>query len=75
MNESHMVKETGIADAIRAVGTQELMASAMGVTQQIISVWAKQGYVPLKRVTEVEQLSGIPRNRLVHPRISGLFNL
>lgn len=66
---------TGIADAI--IRASELnnkhsgiakMAKDLGVSYQAVQQWAKQGYVPLIRVTEIETLYGVPRHRLVAPK-------
>lgn len=60
---------TGIADAIGAALTQEALAGALGVTQQAVSAWLKQGWVPVDRAREIEMHYGIPRARLVDPKI------
>lgn len=63
----------GIDDAIKAVGTQEKMAEMVGVSQQAVSKWVAQGYVPTDRVVEVEQLTGVARARLVKPALVDLL--
>lgn len=60
---------SGIADAISAALTQEALAGALGVTQQAVSAWLKQGWVPVDRAREIEMHYGIPRARLVDPKI------
>ncbi len=44
----------GIARAIKAAGSQAALAKATGVTQQTVSLWLAQGFVPEGRVVEVE---------------------
>lgn len=68
------VKTTGIEDAISAIGSQDKLADAMGVKQQVVSYWKRVGYVPTGRVVEVEQLTGVPRQRLINPSITNLLD-
>lgn len=63
----------GIDLAIAAAGSQDLLAKGMGVTQQVISYWKAQGYVPPGRVLEMEQLTGVPRAKLIKPALAGLL--
>jgi DNA-binding transcriptional regulator YdaS (Cro superfamily) len=65
-------KLRGVALAIQRAGGQVLFAEMLGVTQQAVSIWARQGYVPLKRAVEVEQITSVPRHALVNPRIHEL---
>jgi DNA-binding transcriptional regulator YdaS (Cro superfamily) len=60
---------TGIERAITQAGGQDSLAERMGCTQQNVSVWKKNGYVPLVRAVEIEQLTGVPREDLISPRI------
>jgi predicted transcriptional regulator len=69
----NVVETTGIEDAIEAAKTQDLLAEALGVTQQAVSGWLKQGWTPLDRAIEIEAQFGIPRARLVSPRIRSAF--
>jgi hypothetical protein len=59
----------GIDQAISEAGSQARLAVSLGVTQQAISHWARQGWVPLRRAAEIEHLFDIPRHRLVSPEI------
>lgn len=61
---------TGIQDAVKAAGTQVKLAEALEVTQQSVSLWLSQGWVPLQRAKEIEERYGIPRIRLINPRIA-----
>lgn len=65
----------GIAQAIRAAGSQQKLASRLGVSQQAISAWLDRGWVPLRRAQEIEASLGIPRVTLINPRIADLVDL
>ena len=65
--------DTGIADAIAAVGSQEQLAAAIGTSQQNVSFWKRQGFVPVEHIVAVEQASGVPRARLIKPKILDLL--
>lgn len=65
---------TGIEDAVAAVGSQQNLATAVGCTQQAVSFWVRQGFVPNDRIAEVEQVTGVPRVRLLDPKLLGLLN-
>lgn len=67
-------KNTGIADAIRAAGSQDRLASMLGCKQQNVSFWLRRGYVPVARVVEVEQVTGVSRDRLVKPGLLDLLD-
>lgn len=67
-------KTTGIEDAVAAVGSQDKLAAMLGCTQQAVSFWVRQGFVPNDRVHEVEQATGVPRLRLVDPKIVELIS-
>lgn len=70
-----MEEVTGVAEAIRVAGSQSALARTLGVRQQAVSVWEKRGYVPLRRALEIEAQFGVPRARLINPRITGLMGL
>lgn len=60
---------TGIDQAIEKAGGQEALAATVGCSQQNVSFWKKQGYVPVLRAVEIEQATGVPRIKLINPRI------
>jgi DNA-binding transcriptional regulator YdaS (Cro superfamily) len=65
---------TGIQEAVSVAGTQRNLADLLGVTQQVVSYWVRQGYVPSARVVEVEQVTGVGRDRLVNPRLADMLS-
>lgn len=66
---------TGVEDVIKAAGTQAKLADALGVKQQTVSLWLKAGYVPNEHIVAVETLYGVPRARLINPKIADLVDL
>lgn len=66
---------TGVLDAVMAAGSQEKLAEKLGVTQQAVSKWLRRGYVPLKRAPEIEAQYGVPRARLINPRVLDLVDV
>lgn len=60
---------TGIERAIAAAGSQAQLARELGCTQQNVSLWLHQGWVPSKRAKEIEMLHGVPRRELIEPRL------
>jgi DNA-binding transcriptional regulator YdaS (Cro superfamily) len=64
---------SGIDLAIASAGNQAGLAAALGVSQQAVSCWAQQGWVPLRRATQIEGKFAIPRHRLVNPTIVSLL--
>lgn len=65
----------GVDDAIKAAGSQQKLAEQLGVSQQAVSAWLRQRWVPLRRAQEIETLLGVPRARLINPRIADLVDL
>lgn len=55
----------GIRRAIFLAGSQEALAERLGISQQAVNKWLKQGYVPLRRSLELETLFGIPRRATI----------
>lgn len=62
-------QSNGVLEAVRIIGSQEKLAAAMGVTQQTVSYWVQVGYVPTEHVVGVNHLTGVPRQRLVNPKL------
>ena len=65
-------RRTGIEDAVRAAGSQGRLARALGVSQQAVSSWLRRGFVPARRVVEIESQFGVPRSDLLSPRLRDL---
>lgn len=66
---------TGIAEALKQAGNQVALAERLGVTQQAVSIWLRRGWVPVRRALEIEAQFGIPRSRLISPRLADLVDL
>jgi len=49
-------EQSGIARAVEHIGSQRGLASALGVTQQAVSEWVAQGWVPKDRVHDILDL-------------------
>ncbi|CAB4122757.1 Putative bacterial antitoxin YdaS [uncultured Caudovirales phage] len=64
---------TGIEKAITACGSQAKLAELIGCTQQNVSFWRRQGFVPPDRILEIEQASGVGRTELINPKLLDLF--
>lgn len=66
--------ETGVQEAIRLAGGQRALGALVGATQQAVAKWARKGWVPVGRVIEVEQVTGVKRDRLVKPQLASLLD-
>ena len=63
---------SGIDQAIRAAGSQQKLAVKLGVTQQMVSKYKRNGFVPADRAVEIEVQFGVPRSTLINPRLLDL---
>ena len=61
-----------VFELVLKAGSQAALAEQLGVSQQAISKWLRRGYVPIKRVLECEATYGVPRARLLDPRLRDL---
>lgn len=50
---------TGIERAIQALGGQEALAAACGVTQPAVSRWVSRGWAPSKRWRVIAGATGV----------------
>ena len=66
---------SGISDALAQAGSQAQLAERLGVTQQAVSIWLRRGWVPVRRALEIEAQFGIPRSRLISPRLLDLVDV
>jgi len=62
---------TGVDQAIRMAGSQAKLAKSLGVSQQSVFKWQRQGFAPLER--EISEKYAIERNRLVDPALVALL--
>jgi DNA-binding transcriptional regulator YdaS (Cro superfamily) len=62
-------RQSGVDQAIKRAGGQVALAAQLGVSQQAISVWRRRGWVPLRRVAEIEAQFGVPRAELLNPTV------
>ena len=60
---------TGIAEACTLAGSQRSLAIVLDVSDAAISLWALQGWVPVARAAEIEEMFGISRERLIDPAL------
>lgn len=63
----------GIREAVRKADGGPQLARKLGVTHQAVYQWLKVGWVPLTRALQIENIYGIPRQKLVSPKIARLF--
>lgn len=68
-------KMTGIQQVVKEMGNQTELAKLLGVSQQVVSKWERQGFVPVRRALEIEAQFGIHRHRLINPRLSDLIDV
>jgi DNA-binding transcriptional regulator YdaS (Cro superfamily) len=62
----------GIHDAVARAGTQAMLAASLGVTQQAVSNWLRQGWAPARRAHQIEKLYGVRALSIAHPRFAAL---
>lgn len=56
-----MNAKTALKKAIKKAGGQSALARKLGISQQSIQQWV---VVPLKRVKQVSEITGVPREEL-----------
>jgi len=61
--------DTGLTEALRAIGSAAQLARALNITRGAISQWEK---VPAERVIEVERVTGVSRTVLRPDLYEGL---
>lgn len=64
---------TGIELACYAAGSQAKLADLLGCSQQNVSMWLRRGWVPVDRVVEIEQATGVYRKLLINPKLVNLL--
>ena len=73
MNAHDEAQERGIAAAVRKAGGVTQLAHLLGVSHQVVSRWLQRGYVPYRRVLEIEAQLGIDRRALIAPKLWDLM--
>lgn len=64
---------TGIEQAVAAAGSQEALATAVGVGQPTVSKWVRRGCVPWDRINAVVAATGVSPRDLADPAIKALL--
>lgn len=64
---------TGIEQAIYSASSQARLAELLGCSQQLVSAWLRRGWVPVDRVVEIEQVTGVDRKLLINPKLVNLL--
>lgn len=54
-------QSNGLRLAAEAVGGYKNLADMLGISEQAVSLWSS---IPIKRVVQVEEVSGVPRKKL-----------
>ena len=62
-----------INEAIRRAGSQGKLAKRVGVSQQAVNVWVKNGFMPPERASQVESQFGIPAVSLIDPQLANII--
>lgn len=75
MQAEQEVVKTGIDIVVEMAKGQVLLGERLGVSQQAVSNWQRQGYVPPGRVREIEAQFGVPRHQLVSPKVRELLEV
>lgn len=65
---------TGIELAIEAAGNMSKMAADLGITPQAVREMRERGFAPASRVVEINALYGVPREKLIDPKLKGLLD-
>jgi hypothetical protein len=61
--------KSAVDKAIDAAGGACRLAEVLGVKHQAVYFWQKRGWVPLARAGQIEKKYGVPRRKLMDPRI------
>ncbi len=54
---------------VRWLGSQQVLADALGVSQAAVSKWVIRGWLPVDRAIQVEKLYGIPPSATSDPKL------
>lgn len=67
-------KETPIEKVVRLAGGPRPLAKALKIRHQFIYVCLARGWFPPKRATQLEELYGVPRKKLINPQLAELLS-
>jgi len=74
MRENPSIYHTAVFKAVELSGSIAELAKKLGVSRQVIYVWIRQGFVPLRRAIQIEEIFGIPRVQLIDPVLHTIFS-
>lgn len=60
---------TGVEKIIKSAGSEAALGDVMGVTQQAVSKWKRQGFLPPGRVEQALRLFRVERRELIDPKL------
>ena len=63
----------GITKAIKNAGGQAKFSQLLGISQQAASSWKRSGYAPWRRIVEIEQYTGVPKEELINKNLFALI--
>ena len=69
-----MTAKSGIQQACDKLGGQVALSEGLGVTQQAVSRWVRQGFAPRWRVSQINELTGIAARDLCDPALVDLIS-
>ena len=50
-------------------GSAQLLAARLGVSHQAVYSWRKKGFVPTKRLLQIEKMFGVQREELASQKV------
>lgn len=62
-------KLRGIDKVIEMAGSAQLLAARLGVSHQAVYGWRKKGFVPTKRLLQIEKMFGVQREELASQQV------
>lgn len=61
--------QSGVRKAVEKAGSSAALARELGVSAQVVGIWLRQGFTPVQRAMEIENLYGVPRAELMSPKM------
>lgn len=62
-------------DAVVKVGGAPAVARKLKVSHQAVYVWMKRGWAPTARAAKLEKLTGIPRSKMINPKLAKILGI